>query len=129
MKKNEVHLFVRYLAELDKNFFYNIHDKQYDPIKNILELWTSYDMDSIRTYIEDQISVYMGNPLNKEFKYNTEEMCEFTKALVKLLMSYFISHIRKLDLQDIDFLKLDNYITHERGLRISKEMYNFFHRL
>ncbi|OFV10596.1 MULTISPECIES: hypothetical protein [Sphingobacterium] len=127
MRNIEIKKLLRNMTEIDMDIYFNIHVEGYDPIQNIIAFWESYDIDSISVYIEEQVTICMGNPQNKKLLFNTNELNDFNKALVRLVMSYLVSLVRKLDFRHADLSEVVD--KHERELKISKQMHDFFNRL
>ena len=127
MRNIEIKKLLRNMTEIDMDIYFNIHVEGYDPIQNIIDFWESYDIDSISVYIEEQVTICMGNPQNKKLLFNTNELNDFNKALVRLVMSYLVSLVRKLDFRHADLSEVVD--KHERELKISKQMHDFFNRL
>ncbi|WP_313240273.1 hypothetical protein [Sphingobacterium multivorum] len=127
MRNIEIKKLLRNMTEIDMDIYFNIHVEGYDPIQNIIDFWESYDIDSISAYIEEQITICMGNPQNKKLLFNINELNDFNKALVRLVMSYLVSHVRELDFRHAYLSEVVD--KHERELKISKRMFDFFSRL
>lgn len=108
---------------------YEIHHLEYDPVVCIREFWNKYDMDSCRNYIVELLTLYFDRERNVNPTIGVAEVQNFSIALFRMLMAYFLVHYNGMNLTEIEisFLKSKRFIACE--LESSKEIYDFFYQL
>lgn len=105
--------------------FYEIHDHGYDPIKNITNFWTKYDIIDIRKSIE----VLFKKNIDNKNKTDVLELCAkqvFSVDLTRLLLAYFLVHIDHIDITHIDISESDTAKSSIDELEITKRVHGFF---
>nr|WP_288811698.1 hypothetical protein [uncultured Sphingobacterium sp.] len=108
---------------------YEIHHLDYDPVNSIKDFWNRYDMDSCRNHIVELLTIYIDRERKVNPAISTADVQQFTIALFRMLMAYFIVHYQRINLSgiEISFLRSNRFIACE--LESSKEIYDFFYQL
>ena len=108
---------------------YEIHHLEYDPAVCIKGFWSCYDMDSCRNHLVELLTIYLDRERKVNPAISTADVQQFTVALFRMLMAYFIVHYQRIDLSgiEISFLRSNRFIACE--LESSKEIYDFFYQL
>lgn len=117
--------FLSQLVDFDMTL-YEVHDENHDPVQNITDFWTKYDIKSFREYMLELLTVYNGNPDHAKLLFNTDQMHEFIIALLRMYMAYHMVHIRDLDLAEIDYSVLANSNNNQQELAIGKKIFDVF---
>ncbi|WP_104382178.1 hypothetical protein [Sphingobacterium sp. HMA12] len=105
--------------------FYNIHKEDYDPISDILNFWDNYDLESIHQYLLDLSILIAEDVKNLKFGLERERIQEFLLALIRTAIAYYVAHLRKLELKDIE-LSIANNVASEVEFKRSRIIFDFF---
>ncbi|WP_343321567.1 hypothetical protein [Sphingobacterium multivorum] len=108
---------------------YEIHHLEYDPVACIKEFWNRYDMDSCRNHLVELLTIYFDRERGVNPTISTADVQNFSVALFRMLMAYFLVHYKKINLTEVEisFLRSNRFIACE--LESSKEVYDFFYQL
>lgn len=119
--------FLTQLVDFDMTL-YEVHDENYDPVKDIVDFWNKYDIKNFRAYMLELLIVYNGNPENSKLLFNTTQMQEFIIALVRMCMAYYIVPDRNIGLEKISIGLLGKSSTNDQELMLSKRIHDLFYR-
>lgn len=117
--------FLSQLVDFDMTL-YEVHDENHDPVKNITDFWTKYDIKSFREYMLELLTVYNGNPDHAKLLFNTDQMHEFIIALLRMYMAYHMVSNRNMDLAEIDYSVLANSTNNQQELAMGKKIFDVF---
>jgi len=108
---------------------YEIHHLEYDPVACIRDFWNRYDMDSCRNYLVELLTIYFDRERGFNPTISTADVQNFSVALFRMVMAYFLIHYKKINLSEVEisFLRSNRFIACE--LESSKEIYDFFYQL
>ncbi len=104
-----------YILALERTLYY-VHESDYDPLKDIEAFWKQYSIGLIR-----------DNLIELQSKVNSEALSGFSLDVLKALVAYLTSHIKKLDLAQIALL--NEIETNKNELKVTKEISDFFNRI
>ncbi len=108
---------------------YEIHHLEYDPVACIKDFWNCYDMDSCRNHLVELLTIYFDKERGINRTISTADVQNFSVALFRMVMAYFLIHYKKINLTEVEisFLRSNRFIACE--LESSKEVYDFFYQL
>lgn len=109
--------------------FYEIHAPGYDPMKEIIDFWNLYDLESCRNFMMTISKTLNGSSETKEQHLEADQIEVFLVAMTRLIIAYYVTHDKGLDFGKLDLLSLQNYEANKRSLEVSKLIYKFFNRM
>ncbi|QRY59773.1 hypothetical protein [Sphingobacterium siyangense] len=95
---------------------YDVHESDYDPLKDIEAFWKQYSIGMIR-----------DNLIELQSKLNSEQFSEFLLDLLRALIAYLTAHLSHLDLAPLSLSEV--FETSKEELKTSKEISDFFQRV
>lgn len=102
-------------STLDKNFhhlipfemvFNSVHMDGYDPITVIQEFWNKYYMNDHRDHLVCLYLKSIGVDIDDPVKdLDEKELHKFSIELLHVLLAYYIVHMHKISVDDLEFPK------------------------
>jgi len=96
---------------------YDIHQPEYNPLKEIKAFWKHYPIGQIR----DNIIALQSK------KVNSDLLSEFSIDLLRTLAAYLTAHVSNLDLTPLSLSEV--FETSKEELKATKEIFDFFQRV
>lgn len=107
---------------------YDVHQDDYDPVKEIEAFWNHYALDAISANIIQLFSTYLDDGAGENRHLKDEEMQEFATALYRVLIAYCIVNHRNIDLRKMQ-LSAEAEERIGKELELSRKVAEFFGRL
>ncbi|NPE48462.1 hypothetical protein [Sphingobacterium prati] len=115
------------MTDLDK-ILLDVHEEMYDPIKHIVDFWNKYDIRTCHEYFVALCAACMGNPLNKEPRFDADQMLDFVVKLMRMHIGYHMAHYKNLEFGNETILTIETSIITAEELRVGEKIYQFFNR-
>jgi len=104
---------------------YELHEHGYDPLKNIADFWGTYSLTTIRAYILASYVKYVDEDVSIDLEFTPGQQVTFLADLQRVLMAYFVVHVRNLDSREISF----STATNEEELKSTKVIFDVYRNL
>ena len=104
-----------YILALERTL-YDVHESDYDPLKDIEAFWKQYSIGLIR-----------DNLIELQSKLNSDQLSEFSIDLLRALAAYLTTHLSNLDLAPLSISEV--FKTSKQELKATKEIFDFFNRI
>lgn len=110
------------LLQLDRPF-YEIHEKNYDPLKAITNFWGNYSLVAIREYLYTLDLKCKTSETATENKIETLQQTLFFADILRALIAYFLMHSPQIDTGQI---KLPALEANMEEIQLTKKINDFF---
>ncbi len=110
------------LLQLDRPF-YEIHEKNYDPLKAITNFWNHYSLITVREYLCALDLKCKTTETATENKIETLQQILFFADILRALIAYFLMHSRQIDTGQI---KLPALEANMEEIQLTKKINDFF---
>ena len=104
-----------YILALERTL-YDVHESDYDPLKDIEAFWKQYSIGLIR-----------DNLIELQSKVNSEALSGFSLDVFTTLVAYLKSHLSNLDLVPLSLSEV--FETSKEELKATKAISDFFQRV
>lgn len=104
-----------YIFALERTL-YDVHESDYDPLKDIEAFWKQYSIGLIR-----------DNLIELQSKVNSEALSGFSLDVLKALVAYLTAHLSNLDLTPLSLSGV--FEASKEELKATKEISDFFNRI
>ncbi|WP_312185291.1 hypothetical protein [Sphingobacterium sp.] len=110
------------LLQLDRPF-YEIHEKNYDPLKAITNFWNHYSLVTVREYLCTLDLKCKTTETATENKIETLQQTLFFADILRALIAYFLMHSRQIDTGQIKLATLE---ANMEEIQLTKKINDFF---
>ncbi|WP_313263937.1 hypothetical protein [Sphingobacterium sp.] len=104
-----------YLLALERTL-YDVHESDYDPLKDIEAFWKQYSIGLIR-----------DNLIELQSKVNSEALSGFSLDVLRALVAYLKAHLSNLDLVPLSLSEV--FETSKEELKATEIISDFFNRI
>jgi len=110
------------LLQLDRPF-YEIHEKNYDPLKAITNFWNHYSLVTVREYLCALDLKCKTTETATENKIETLQQALFFADILRALIAYFLMHSSQFDTGQIKLATLE---ANMEEIQLTKKINDFF---
>ncbi len=113
------------LLQLDRPF-YEVHEDGYDPLLSIVRFWDGYPLAAIREYLIALNRALADGGTAVHTKNETINHAIFCADVLRVLIAYFLTHSRNIDVRTINLSKLE---ANDQEIKLTKKIHDFFQRI
>lgn len=100
---------------------YETHREEYDPNQNVQNFWEKYSLSTIH----EHIVALQPDVDNTDGNCSIDQLSTFSVDLLRTMIAYFMMHMNKVDLGQVQISTSVN----EEELAITKRISDFFNRV
>ncbi|WP_286801727.1 MULTISPECIES: hypothetical protein [Sphingobacterium] len=110
------------------SLIYEVHNLDYNPIKEIEAFWNHYALEAISANILQLLSTDLDGGAGENRLRKDEEMQKFATALYRVVIAYSVANYRHIDLSKMKLL-VEAKERIGKEMELSRKVAEFFSRL
>ncbi|WET67964.1 hypothetical protein [Sphingobacterium sp.] len=107
---------------------YEIYDNGYDPLKTIRDFWSQHTITDCQESLWALFENYRKCKVQEDAA-DVKQMHTFLMKVCRVLMAYFLVHLRKIEIDAVPFSFAEPVETIIADLEAKQKIHSFFNRI